>query len=45
MTGAYLILNTAISGKNHNLWYRDYRDSCHLDDSTIVRFGIAIIIS
>ena len=36
-------MNTAISAKNHNyLWYRDYRDSCHLDNSTIVRFGIAI---
>ena len=43
--GAYLILilNTAISAKKHNyLRYRDYRDSRHLDDSTIVRFGIAI---
>jgi len=26
------------------LWYRDYRDNRHLDDSTIVRFGIAIYI-
>jgi len=41
--GAYLILNTAITAKNRNyLWYRDYRDNRHLDDSTIVRFGIAI---
>jgi len=24
------------------LWYRDYRNNRHLDDSTIVRFGIAI---
>ena len=36
-------VNIAISAKNHNyLWYRDYHDSRHLDDSTIVRFGIAI---
>ena len=28
--------------KTTYLWYRDYCDSRHLDDSTIVRFGIAI---
>ena len=28
--------------KQNYLWYRDYRNSRHLDDSTIVRFGTAI---
>ena len=28
--------------KRNYLWYRDYRDNRHLDDSTIVIFGIVI---
>ena len=39
-------MNTAISAKNHYyLWYRDYRDSRHLDDSTIVRYFLETTIT